>query len=606
MKKLFIFILLVVVSVSYSQQKYFIYFKDKGLSASLQKNSLSYQNALNTLSAHAIQRRTKLMNPDSIITYEDLPINDSYVEELKSIGIKIENKLNWFNAVTAVLNKNQLDEISKLSFVQKINPVKVLTFKIQSFQNNILPKTLSSDVLDYGNSFDQLQLSDVPLVHSKGITGEGIIIGILDTGFRWKQHESLENRNVLNEYDFVFHDSVTANQANDRADQDSHGTYVFSVVGGYKDSTMIGPAYNASFLLAKTEDVRSETHVEEDNYAAALEWMEAQGVDITTSSLGYNEFDSGNSSYTYSDMNGKTAIVTRAAELAFQRGVVTITAAGNEGNKPWHYILAPADGFNILAVGAVYNDNLVASFSSRGPTYDGRIKPDVVAMGVDVYGASTTGFDKYSYSSGTSAATPIAAGVAGLLLSAYPYLSNVQVRNILQETSDNSADPDNDRGYGLISAANSISFPNIQSKNGNFILHKAFVDSFNVNNVQLNYSTDNNNYFVTNMVPQNDFMFTEQLPLFQLNQLIYFYFTYKDSLGNLHREPEINNYKLHYGNLLVSLNLNVSSVATNYVLSNNYPNPFNSYTKIDFIANGNYPAEFNCVRYPWKKSKNSL
>ncbi len=272
--------------------------------------------------------------------------------------------------------------------------------------------------------------------------------------------------------------------------QADHGTYVFSIIGGYKDSVLIGASYGSSFILAKTEDIRSETHVEEDNYAAALEWMENLGVDVTSSSLGYNTFTSG-TSYTYADMNGKTTIVTRAAELAFQRGVVTITAAGNEGNTKWRYIIAPADGFNTMAVGAVNSDNIVAAFSSRGPTYDGRIKPDVVAMGVNVYGASTNGPDLYTYGSGTSSATPIAGGIAGLLLSAFPHLSNVQVRDIFHETSDNSEDPDNDRGYGLLSAAKAISFPNLQNLNGNYILHKAFIDSFPVSDVNFHYTTNN-------------------------------------------------------------------------------------------------------------------
>ena len=218
--------------------------------------------------------------------------------------------------------------------------------------------------------------------------------------------------------------------------------------------------------------------------------MENLGVDVTSSSLGYNEFDPETYSYTYADMDGKTTIVTKAAELAFQRGVVTITAAGNEGNKKWYYIIAPADGFNTVAVGAVDSDNNIATFSSRGPTYDGRIKPDIVAMGVNVYGASSNGTNLYTYGSGTSSATPIAGGIAALLLSAYPYLTNEQVRSIFHETSDNSENPNNERGYGLLSAAKAISFPNLERSGNNFILHKAFMDSFSVSNVQLHYSTD--------------------------------------------------------------------------------------------------------------------
>lgn len=591
MKK-FVFLILFIPFISLlAQEKYLIYFTDKGPDASLKKTSSSYMKALKEISQHAIERREKVMNEDSLITFEDLPINATYVNQLIKLGIKIENKLKWFNAVSAYLDSEKKEFLGKLPFVKTVEPVKILKYRNDIIKDNYLPKITQSGAPDYGDSYEQLALSDVPVVHSKGITGSGVIIGVLDSGFDWKEHDALKNINVLAEYDFVFHDSVTANQSNDIPDQDSHGTFVFSVIGGYKDSTMIGSAYGSSYILAKTEDIRSETHVEEDNYAAALEWMEGLGVDVTSSSLGYNEFDPGTYSYTYEDMNGKTTIVTKAAELAFQRGVVTITAAGNEGNKPWHYMIAPADGFNTMGIGAVYRDNILAPFSSRGPTYDGRIKPDVLAMGVDVFGASRNGPDLYTYGTGTSAATPIAAGIAALLLSAYPHLTNVQVRDIFHETSDNAEFPDNNRGYGLVSAANAVSYPNLQYVNGNYILHKAFIDSFSVNDVQLHYSTDNKNFEESNMNAQNGYSYQIQLPSFNILQKVDFYFTYKDGSGTPQRNPAEKYYSLRYGDLMVSLNIPLASI--NYTLSNNYPNPFNSTTSIDFVANGNFPAELN-------------
>ncbi len=591
MKKFFLLLLLIPFTFLSPQNKYFIYFRDKGEDASLRKSSLSYQKALQSISPRAIERRKKVLDEDSIITFEDLPVNEDYIGQLTSMGIKIENKLNWFNSVSAYLDSEQRKQVEGLIFVKNVDPVRILVFNDDRLENVVLPKITNPDGLEYGYSYDQLALSDVPAVHLKGITGEGVIIGVLDTGFDWKFHEASKNIHVLDEYDFVFHDSVTADQSGDVLGQDSHGTFVFSVIGGYKDSTMIGTAYGSSFVLAKTEDTRSETHVEEDNYAAALQWMENLGVDVTSSSLGYNEFDSG-TSYTYADMNGKTTIVTKAAELAFHYGVVTITAAGNEGTTKWHYIIAPADGFKTMAVGAVYFDNILASFSSRGPTYDGRIKPDIVTMGVDVFGASTNGTNLYTYGTGTSSAAPIAGGIAALLLSAYPHLTNEQVRSIFHETSDNSENPDNERGYGLLSAAKAISFPNLQNVNGNYLVHKAFVDSFSVSDVQLHYSSDHLNFESLNMSAQSgyDYKFQSQIPLFALNKEVSFYFTFKDENGNSHRDPVTKNYKFLYGDLSVSLNLALSPPA-DYVLSNNYPNPFNSYTTIIFIAEGNYPAE---------------
>ena len=592
MKKLIIIFLFIPITIPLCQGKYFIYFKDKGPINSFQKSSPAYQKALRLLSHHAIERREKVMNSDSLITFEDIPLYADYIEQLLHLGIKIDNKLNWFNAVSAYLNDEQKQSVSSLSFVKRISLVKILYFQKNEAQILGLFRTVIPDELDYGNSYTQLALSDIPIVQSKGITGNGVIVGILDTGFR-RSHEGLNNVHVLDEYDFVFHDSITANQPEDDPAQDSHGTYVLSVIGGYKDGTLIGASYGASFVLAKTEDVRSETHVEEDNYAAALEWMENLGVDVTSSSLGYNTFDTG-TSYTYQDMDGKTTIVTKAAELAFARGVVTITAAGNEGSMKWHYIIAPADGFNTMAIGAVDSDNFLASFSSRGPTYDGRIKPDIVAMGVSVFGASTSGINNFSYASGTSAATPIAGGVAALLLSVYPHLNNEQVRGIFLETSDNSDDPNNDRGYGLLSAARAISFPNLKNPvtvPGGYTLFKAFIDSFTVSRVQLHYSVDNVNFDTLSMITDGSFKYLRQLPEFALNQVVYFYFTYKDDKGNSRRDPEIINYKFRSGALYISLNLPLAGGPTNYVLSNNYPNPFNSFTRINYIASGNLPAE---------------
>ncbi len=602
MKK-FIFLLLIIPFVHlHSQDKYFIYFRDKGSEASLSKSSLTYREALNNLSPHAIERRKKVMNPDSIITFEDLPVNPDYIEELNSLGIKIVNKLSWFNSVSACLTDVQKKQALSLPFVKSIVPVKVLSFQDDVMKNAGLPKSSGFDKTDYGISYEQLALSDVPVVHSKGIDGSGIIIGVLDSGFHWKFHNAFKNTRVLNEYDFVFGDSVTENQSQDVPGQDSHGTFVFSVIGGYQDSTLIGAAYGSSFLLAKTENIASETHTEEDNYAAALIWMERQGVDVTSSSLGYNTFDSGNS-YTYADMDGKTTIVTKAAEMAFRRGVVTITAAGNEGSTQWYYILAPADGVKTMAVGAVYYDNMVASFSSRGPTYDGRIKPDVVTLGVDVYGASTNGSDLYTYGTGTSSATPIAGGIAALLLSAYPHLTNEQVRSIFHESSDNAGNPDNDRGYGLLSASKAISFPNLQLVNNNYMLHKAFIDTFSVSNVVLHYSTDNTNYDELNMTAENDYSFQRQLPYFVFGQEVGFYFTYDDNTGNAHRDPVDKIYKLQYGDLFVSLNIALSHFPADYILINNYPNPFNSFTTIDYVAEGNFPAELTIYDAVGRKVK---
>ena len=572
-----------------------IYFKDKGINPSqtLSKSSALYKGALSNLTERAIERRKKLLG-DEIISYEDLPIRNKYIDILNSLGVKIVHKLTWFNAVSAYIDDSQLTTIRELPFVVKVEPVKVMKFKRNMIEQSGLEKSNDASELNYGSSFTQLNLMDVPIVHSKGFIGEGVIIGLLDTGFRWRDHESLINADVIAEYDFIFDDSITANQPEDTPSQDSHGTSVFSEVGGFKDSTLIGASYGSSFILAKTEDIRSETHVEEDNYAAALIWMENYGVDITSSSLGYSEFDTSTYSYTYEDMNGETTIVTKACELAFSKGVVTITAAGNEGNTLWHYITAPGDGFNTITVGAVYSSNKVTSFSSRGPTYDGRIKPDILAQGSGVFAVSASGFTRYNTGfAGTSAAAPLACGVVGLLLSAHPYLTNVQVRDILLRTADNFSSPDNNRGYGLVSAAKAINYPNVQIDNSNNIIHKIFINDYAVDptTVEINYSVDGPDYVQQNMSFEGTFKYNFVLPTFNDGDSVEFYFTYSDSSGTNYREPSDRNYMFTYGGKFVTLTPEINNVPTSYVLSQNYPNPFNGQTKINFVSSGKQSAE---------------
>lgn len=586
------FIIIFSSSLLIAQEKYFIYFNDKGIDSksSLNKSSQLYNEALDKLSLHAVDRRMKSMG-DDIITYDDIPVSKSYTEQLNTLGIKIIHELNWLNSVSAYLTNEQINKVKTLPFVKSIEKVKRIYFTKPDENNSVLFKTNVNDsLIRYGNSFKQLNLSDVPIVQSKGINGKNVIIGILDSGFDWKLHESLKNRNVIAEYDFVFNDSVTANQPGDSFDQDSHGTFIFSLIAGYADSVMIGPAFNSSFILAKTEDVRTETNIEEDNYAAALIWMESLGVDITTSSLGYNIFDSGYS-YSYNDMNGKTAVVTKAAELAFQRGVATFTAAGNEGNTKWKYIIAPADGFNIIAVGAVDEFGNRANFSSIGPTSDGRIKPDIVAMGVNTYGAVAGTTNQYRFNNGTSTSTPIASGIAALLLSAHPYLKNTQIRSIILETSSNSAEPNNFIGYGIISAKNAIEFPNLEKVNNSYVLHKTFFENIKPQSAKIVFSIANDLLQEYDLNKTGDYDYTFTLPQAVNGVREEFNIKYLDSLNVVHILPEVGRYKFIYGTDNISVNLQISNPFSYSDVSDFYPNPFmpanHKNVKLNFLSNGN-------------------
>jgi len=559
-----------------------VYFKDKGMAnqTSLQKTSQAYTEAVQSLSKRSIQRRIKHRGADNFVTFEDVPIHQPYISELENSGARIWNKLKWFNAVSLYADKDQIAKISSLPFVEKVEAVQTLSYKKdkieeqspRSFEKTSLDNT--GLAYDYGSSLGQYALSDIPQVHAKGITGDSVVIGILDSGFRWKLIESLVSRKVIAEYDFVFHDNNTANEAGDVGSQDSHGTSIFSLIGGYKEGKIVAPAFNASFILAKTEDIGSETHVEEDNYAAALQWMDSIGVDITTSSLGYNEFDPSTFSYAYSDMNGKTTVVTKAVELAFtQFGISTFTSAGNDGNSPWHYIGAPADGFNVIAVGSVSNSNIKAGSSSFGPSYDGRIKPEIVTQGVLDYVASVSGTSTSAYgtASGTSAAAPIAAGIAAQLLSLYPHLTNVQIRQILLATAGNAASPNNEIGYGLLSSLKAISYPNLKKVDQSYSINKCFVgENILSQSVVLHLVQGVQTVDLPMSIGQKG-VYSTNLPSYNEGDALEFYFTYSDSNLTSVREPAVGKFSL------TSIKYETPKA---YGLEQNYPNPFNPNTTI--------------------------
>ena len=592
MKHTLIF-LIFLSSLVFSQEKYFIYFTDKGIenSNSLNKNSEAYIQAVEELSPKAIERRIKNLGND-FITYDDLPIDKNYIYELENLGVQIIRKLSWFNSVSANLTADQIEIVKTLPFVKSVEPVKKLYFQNDPIINpDLLLESNADTSYGYGVSLKQMNLSDVPIVHSKNINGENVLIGILDSGFDWKLHNSLKDRSVIAEYDFIFDDSVTANQTGDAPTQDSHGTYVFSILAGFVDSVLIGPAFNSSFILAKTEDIRSETHIEEDNYAAALIWMESFGVDITTSSLGYNIFDSGYS-YTYSDMDGRTTVVTKAAEYAFQRGVSTFTSAGNEGNNSWKYIIAPADGYNIISVGAVDEFSNLAGFSSRGPTYDGRIKPEVVAFGVNTYGAVAGTNNGYRFASGTSAAAPIASGVAALLLSAHPHLKNTQMRSIILESASNSSNPNNQIGFGIISAKNAIEFPNLENVNDQYMLHKTFLDENVIaNSVSIVFQIADDMLEAIPMTKSGDYEYIYTFPLKSNGELVEFTIMFSDSQNNNYTLPQVGKYKFNYGSDIISLNLDAPSLPNYDGVSDFFPNPFipsnHKYVSFLYYTKGN-------------------
>ncbi len=591
MNRLLIIIFLFAnISFAQNSDKYFIFFKDKGIAKTgqLSKTSVEYSKALNSLSERSIKRRMKTLG-ENVITFEDLPIKEEYVKAIKASGAKIIWKLKWFNALSAILTEEQLHKIYHYNFVSKIEKVKLLRYKREIENGESLSKngvsSQSTYKFNYGPSLTQLELSDVPIVHNAGITGDGVIIGILDAGFAWATHPALETKTVLAEHDFVYGDDNTDNG------DGGHGTAVFSLIGGFDEGKIVSPAFNSQFVLAKTEDVRTETQVEEDNYAAALEWMDSIGVDITSTSLGYNTFDNGEGDYTYADMDGKTAIVTRAAELAFSRGILTVTAAGNEGTSTWQHITAPSDGINTIAVGAVSSSGNLASFSSVGPSSDGRIKPELVAQGVTCYHAKAYS-NNYGFGGGTSYSAPIVSGIAAQLLSAFPYLSNVQLRSILIEAGDSTENPNNKYGYGLLSARTAIEFPNVERDLNidKYQINKIILDSLGVlsDSVSFNFQVNSSEVLFNSKMyssSSSKYFSSQSLPLIDNNLVegdtINFYFEYYDSSYTKKRIPQEGSYKVIYNfvNVVLNLELDKPIVPKEFLLSQNYPNPFNPTTQ---------------------------
>ena len=445
-----------------------VYFRDKG-----EHDAASFQamvrDAGSRVGARSRTRRQRETGGGFVPDWYDVPVVRSYVEGVTSTGARVRNVLRWFNAVTIEADEPTARRVASLPYVQAIEPARRSVFEEpmgltppvdrsnaaqhgDAWSGAALPRPT-----DYGVSLTQLASINVPAVHDSGFSGAGVILCMIDTGYD-KSHTALEPLHEIAEYDFIQHDGETANQFGDPVPQWNHGTGTWSVAGGYWPTVLVGPAYNAGFLLAKTENVASETHVEEDNWVAAAEWADALGADVISSSLIYRDFDpqgAGGGDYAPEDLDGRTAVITQAAVVAHRRGILVCNSVGNEGPNP-STLGCPADADSILSVGAVDASDIIAAFSSRGPTYDGRIKPEVMAQGAATYWATAGAKSSYATANGTSLSCPLVGGVAALVREAHPEWTNAQVRQALMDTADRAGAPDNNYGWGRIDARAAI------------------------------------------------------------------------------------------------------------------------------------------------------
>jgi subtilisin family serine protease len=298
----------------------------------------------------------------------------------------------------------------------------------------------------YGGSYDQIAMMNGHLLHAMGYTGEGMQIAILDAG--WDKANGLptfqrayNQQRLVSTRDFVFemHDPVYHSSA--------HGTYVWSIMAGYSEGQQIGAAYDASYHLIRTENPGSEHVLEEYNWIAGAEYADSAGVDIINSSLGYSEFDWAINNYTYQDMDGSTAVSSRGAQIASEKGILVVNSAGNSGDDPWFHITAPSDAMDVMCVGATWPDSSVAWFSSRGPAANGMIKPNVAAQGVGVWIALPD--STFAAGNGTSFSAPLVAGLAACLWQAFPDITNKELMQVIQRSAHLSERPNAEVGYGV-------------------------------------------------------------------------------------------------------------------------------------------------------------
>jgi hypothetical protein len=376
---------------------------------------------------------------------KDTPPAARYVAALEAAGARVRVRSRWLNAVSVEAAPVSLDRIRALPFVESLSPV--LTMERQA--------PVASEEFDFGPSNAPLDMLHVPEAQAMGFTGAGVVIGVLDTGFE-VGHECFVRLDVRGQRDFVFNDADPAYDARqDSPGQSNHGTASLSALAGYAPGKLVGPAYGASVLLAKTERANSEGPIEEDYWIAGLEWVEAMGADVATTSLSYPDW------YRREQRDGRTATVTRMANLAWERGLLLVNSIGNYGPKSVT-LAPPADALGVLAVGAVDGEGHVAGYSSRGPTADGRVKPELCALGSNVRLAAAWGRDTYEVMSGTSFSAPLVAGVAALVIEAHPDWSPESVREALLQSASRADRPDNDYGWGLVNARDAILYPLIE------------------------------------------------------------------------------------------------------------------------------------------------
>lgn len=459
---LIIFLLLFSNALFAQEYRFFVSFKEKNATFSIEKPQ-------DFLSKRAIKRREK---QKIAITEQDLPVRAEYLRELEKYGAKVHYSSKWFNGAVISLSISQQNQIKGLSFVKNLEIIKKSpdyeenTPKKSSKETSKSSKETSKETsknpfenieidtlkhlkfdrtITYGNAINQIKMLETDQMHKLGFTGRGILIAVFDGGFgEVNEVNSLKhlftNKKILATYDVV-------RGNNDVFEDNPHGREVLSCIAAYEPTKIIGTAPEASFLLVRTEDVATETRLEEYNWLRAAEFADSCGTDIINSSVCYSFFDEAEMNYTIKDLNGKTAIISQAAEIATEKGIIVVVAAGNEGNNSWKHIAFPADAPSVLAVGAVNSRGDICRFSSTGAPNTAQIKPDLVAQGQGVI--VTHANNATSITQGTSFSAPLVAGFVACVWQAYPHLSAKEIREMIRKNANQADNPDKEYGWGV-------------------------------------------------------------------------------------------------------------------------------------------------------------
>lgn len=478
MKKYATLFFIFVISFAFSQTELvFVYFKDKPNASAFLSNPLS------ELSQKSLDRRTSL---GIALTTQDAPIEPTYIQNIQNLGFTVTDKSKWLNGVAVNATATQITQLQAEPYVLKVESFAKSGSVARINKIEKFPQQKSAKInFNYGNSLAQIDQINLRTLHIQGFTGAGVAIAVIDTGFPTVNTGSAfarmrDNGQIKDVYNFISKNTDVYNTS-----LNTHGTNCLGIIGGYIDGNFVGAAPDADFYLYATEKDPQEIPEEEMYWIQAAEQADKMGVDLISTSLGYGDFfDDNRYDYSYADMNGTKSFIARGAQIATEKGILVVVAAGNEGNKTWHYIVTPADNEKVFTIGGVDSTGNPSVFTSYGPNSLGKIKPDATARGTGTYYAYN---NDSAAGSGTSYATPLSAGGIACLLQALPKTTNKDlIKNTLRQTASLAPNYTNQLGYGILNFGNTLNL--FLSTDENFLKNKIKIYPIPAKN-EINIST---------------------------------------------------------------------------------------------------------------------